>query len=236
MINKTIITTLTILLFNLSAINVTHAQKLEFDLCDYVGETKKGKAYDMGNLSCDDGTNYFGEFRGNRIHGDGILIILPPKISRDFLEQNPFPVIGDRETILKLLDQMVTNAIKFEDIEDILTDEGQERMRQEQLRLKKQLFKFADLTEWLNLVLNQTEIKEQDILNDIQIFVGKFKNGKFIEYFDPDKKFRRVTKLKKLDKIGGGEGNQAALPPLQNLGQLPKPNGLDFNNNGTIFF
>ena len=80
MINKKIITTLAILVFNLSAINVAHAvntAELKFgNGASYIGEVKRGKANGIGALKAADGTNYIGEFKRNIINGEGILIKL----------------------------------------------------------------------------------------------------------------------------------------------------------------
>ena len=236
---NTIIAFLAIVFFNLSTIGVTHAaiDKLKFDFCTYVGEVKRGKALGHGALSCEDGTNYVGQFKRNIINGDGILVILPPVIDNDWLKENPFPQISDKEKIIKLYEEVVKRMIDFKDVDNILTEEGQEKMREVQKNMKLAILRSPGISSWYaNYLKEVVEVRglmtEEEFLEKSQIFAGKWKNGKFIEYFDADKNFRRVTKLKKLNDIGGeGQGNQAALPPVQNLDQLPKPNNLDFFGN-----
>ena len=138
---KTIIAFLAIVFFNLSTIGVTHAaiDKLKFDFCTYVGEVKRGKALGHGALSCEDGTNYVGQFKRNIINGDGILVILPPVID-EWIEENPIPQIFDKERIKKLFREITEKVIAFEDLDDVLTEEGQERMKEKQRQVKQFFF------------------------------------------------------------------------------------------------
>ena len=74
MINKKIITTLTILLINLGAINVAYAAakigELNFgSKAKYIGEVKNAKAHGIGALKTIDGTNYIGKFKNNIVNG-----------------------------------------------------------------------------------------------------------------------------------------------------------------------
>ena len=249
---KTIIAFLAIVFFNLSTIGVTNAakvDKLKFAFCDYIGETKKGKAHYMGSLTCEDGTNYVGEFRRNIINGDGILVILPPVIVNDWLKENPFPQISDKEKIIKLIEEVVERMIDFKDVDNILTEEGQEKMREMQKNMKLALFRSPGISSWYaNYLKEVVEVRglmtEEEFLEKSQIFAGKWKNGKFIEYFDPKKKFRRVVKLNKLKDIGGeregnqdGDGNQAIINAANagNIGDQGNiGNLLDLDGGGVI--
>ena len=227
---KTIITFLAIVFFNLSAIGVTNAakvDKLKFDFCTYMGEVKRGKALGHGALSCEDGTNYIGQFKRNIINGDGILILLPPEIDSSWLEENPFPIISEREEIKRIIEEIVKKMVDFEDVDNVLTEEGQERMRELQKQMKLIFFRSPGMRNWYDATLeNYIEngfMTEEEFIDNLKIFAGRWKWGKFVEYFDPNKKFRRVVKLNKLEDIGGeregnqdGDGNQA----IQNAANL----------------
>ena len=67
--------------------------------------------------------------------------------------------------------------------------------------LKKKFFE-STYPEWLAGALKKANNDEKLLLDEIQIFVGKWQYGTFTEYLDKDKKFRRQTKLKKLGEIG----------------------------------
>ena len=220
---KTIIAFLAIVFFNLSTIGVTNAakvDKLKFDFCTYMGEVKRGKALGHGALSCEDGTNYIGQFKRNIINGDGILVILPPVID-EWIKENPIPQISDKERIKKLFREITEKVIAFEDLDDVLTEEGQERMKEKQRQVKQFFFELGGYEEWYKRMIEwniREGVSEEEFLDQMQMFAGKWKNGKFIEYFDPNKKFRRVVKLNKLKDIGGeregnqdGDGNQAII-------------------------
>ena len=109
MINKKIITTLTILLINLGAINVAYAAKIgELNFgskAKYIGEVKNKKAHGIGALQTTDGTNYIGKFKKNVVNGEGILIKLHANDKLADLKINEnFPQLNKNEIQVALTD------------------------------------------------------------------------------------------------------------------------------------
>ena len=225
MINKKIITTLAILLFNLSAINVAYAAEtgeLNFGgKANYIGEVKSGKAHGIGALQTTDGTNFIGKFNKNVVHGDGILIKLDANNAlADLKISDNFPQLNKNEILGALTDFRDSWA-------DLKENEGQLREAESgkliQLKLQRQNLKkkFFESTypEWWIGVSKKANNDEKLLLDEIQIFFGKWKNGIFTEYLDKKKNFRRQTKLKKLDRIGHDKGNN--IIPIINFRVQP---------------
>ena len=207
MINKKIITTLAILLFNLSAINVAYAEIGELNFgskAKYIGEVKKGKAHGIGALKATDGTNFIGKFKTNIIHGDGILIKLDANDALADLKINDnFPQLNKKE-IQGALADFRDRWVNLKEVGDQVK-EGESgslfQLKIQQQNLKNKFFE-STYPEWWKGVLKKANNDEKLLLDEIQIFVGKWEYGTFTEYLDKKKKFRRQTKLKKLDKIG----------------------------------
>ena len=219
MINKKIITTLAILVFNLSAINVAHAvntAELKFGSgASYIGEVKRGKANGIGALKAADGTNYIGEFKRNIINGEGILIKLNAfgaladlKLNENFPQKN-------KNEIEDALNDFAERWVNLKRVDNQLNEDGLVAMKVEQQNLKKEFFEDT-YPEWWAGALKKANNDEKLLLDNIQIFVGKWKWGSYTEYFGKDKKFRRRTKLKKLTEIGRGDEGNRNIPTLVN--------------------
>ena len=211
MINKKIITTLAILLFNLSAINVAYAAKIgELNFgskAKYIGEVKNGKAHGIGALKTIDGTNYIGKFKRNIVNGEGILIKLHAndKLADLNISKN-FPQLNKNEIQVALTD-FRESWVNLREVKDQITDQDEgffTKLKVQRQNLKKEFFE-STYPEWWKDVLKKTNNDEKLLLEGIQIFVGKWKYGTHTEYLDKDKNFRRQTKLKKLTKIAEDE-------------------------------
>ena len=212
MINKKIITTLTILLINLGAINVAYAAakigELNFgSKAKYIGEVKNGKAHGIGALKTIDGTNYIGKFKRNIVNGEGILIKLHAndKLADLNISKN-FPQLNKNEIQVALTD-FRESWVNLREVKDQITDQDEgffTKLKVQRQNLKKEFFE-STYPEWWKDVLKKTNNDEKLLLEGIQIFVGKWKYGTHTEYLDKDKNFRRQTKLKKLTKIAEDE-------------------------------
>ena len=211
MINKKIITTLAILLFNLSAINVAYAAKIgELNFgskAKYIGEVKNGKAHGIGALKTIDGINYIGKFKRNIVNGEGILIKLHAndKLADLNISKN-FPQLNKNEIQVALTD-FRESWVNLREVKDQITDQDEgffTKLKVQRQNLKKEFFE-STYPEWWKDVLKKTNNDEKLLLEGIQIFVGKWKYGTHTEYLDKDKNFRRQTKLKKLTKIAEDE-------------------------------
>ena len=219
MINKKIITTLTILLINLGAINVAYAAakigELNFgSKAKYIGEVKKGKANGIGALKTIDGTNYIGKFKNNIVNGEGILIKLHANDKLADLKINDnFPQLN-KSQIQGALTDFRENWVNLGEIKDQITDQDEgffTKLKVQRQNLKKEFFESA-YPEWWKDVLKKTNNDEKLLLEGIQIFVGKWKYGTHTEYLDKDKNFRRQTKLQKLNKIDDGAEPDVPVP------------------------
>ena len=219
MINKKIITTLTILLINLGAINVAYAAakigELNFgSKAKYIGEVKKGKANGIGALKTIDGTNYIGKFKNNIVNGEGILIKLHANDKLADLKINDnFPQLN-KSQIQGALTDFRENWVNLGEIKDQITDQDEgffTKLKVQRQNLKKEFFESA-YPEWWKDVLKKTNNDEKLLLEGIQIFVGKWKYGTHTEYLDKKKNFRRQTKLQKLNKIDDGAEPDVPVP------------------------
>jgi len=209
--NKKIITTLAILFFNLSAINVAYAAEtgeLNFgSKAKYIGEVKNGKAHGIGALKTVDGTNYIGVFKRNIVNGAGILIKLHADVAlADLRINDDFPQLNKNE-IQGALTNFRGSWVRLQEVEDQLTsvNEGSLELKVERHNLKKKFFE-STYPEWWTNASKKANNDEKLLLDGIQIFVGKWKYGTHNEYFDKGKNFRRQTKLKKLDEIAKIDG------------------------------
>ena len=215
MINKKIITTLAILLFNLSAINVAYAAakigELNFgNKAKYIGEVKNGKAHGIGALKTVDGNNYIGNFSRNIINGEGILIKLHADGKLADLKINDnFPQLN-KSQIQGALTDFRDRWVNLKQVEDQITyntdqDEGFfTKLKVQRQNLKKEFFE-STYPEWWKGVLKKSNNNEKILLDEIQIFVGKWRYGTHNEYLGKNKNFRRQIKLKKLDQIAEDE-------------------------------
>ena len=226
MINKKIITTLAILLFNLSAINVAYAAEtgeLNFGgKANYIGEVKSGKAHGIGALQTTDGTNFIGKFNKNIIHGDGILIKLDANNAlADLKISDNFPQLNKNE-ILDALNDFRDSWADLKEVEGQVRESESGKLLQlkvQRQNLKKEFFE-STYPEWWVGMLKKANNDEKLLLDEIQIFFGKWKYGIFTEYLDKKKNFRRQTKLKKLDQIGHDKGNLVnIIIPIPNNGE-----------------
>jgi len=226
MINKKIITTLAILLFNLSAINVAYAAKtgeLNFGgKANYIGEVRSGKAHGIGALQTTDGTNFIGKFNKNIIHGDGILIKLDANNAlADLKISDNFPQLNKNE-ILDALNDFRDSWADLKEVEGQVRESESGKLLQlkvQRQNLKKEFFE-STYPEWWVGMLKKANNDEKLLLDEIQIFFGKWKYGIFTEYLDKKKNFRRQTKLKKLDQIGHDKGNLVnIIIPIPNNGE-----------------
>ena len=215
MINKKIITTLAILLFNLSAINVAYAAakigELNFgNKAKYIGEVKNGKAHGIGALKTVDGNNYIGNFSRNIVNGEGILIKLHADGKLADLKINDnFPQLN-KSQIQGALTDFRDRWVNLKQVEDQITyntdqDEGFfTKLKVQRQNLKKEFFE-STYPEWWKGVLKKSNNNEKILLDEIQIFVGKWRYGTHNEYLGKNKNFRRQIKLKKLDQIAEDE-------------------------------
>jgi hypothetical protein len=232
--NKKIITTLAILFFNLSAINVAYAVKTEelnfgnsagVTIANYIGEVKKGKAHGIGALKAVDGTHFIGKFKRNIIHGEGILIKLDPNdVLADLKINDNFPQLNKNQ-----IQSALAFREKWVNLKEIDTQvkQGETLL---QLKVKRQNLKtefFETIyPEWWTGVLKKANNDEKLLLDEIQIFVGKWKYGTFNEYLDKGKKFKRKTKLKKLNKLGEDLGKNKVRKVN---GLIPEVTGFNIN-------
>ena len=213
MINKKIITTLTILLINLGAINVAYAAKIgELNFgskAKYIGEVKNKKAHGIGALQTTDGTNYIGKFKKNVVSGEGILIKLHSNgaVLADLKINENFPQLNKNEIQVALTDfreiwvnlDEVTSQVK-----DNKGTEGLLKLKVKRQNLKKKFFE-SSYPEWWKGVLKKANNDEKLLLDEIQIFVGKWKYGIHTENLGNDRTFRRQIVIKKLDQIAEDE-------------------------------
>ena len=184
MINKKIITTLAILLFNLSAINVAYAAKtgeLNFGgKANYIGEVKSGKAHGIGALQTTDGTNFIGKFNKNIIHGDGILIKLDANNAlADLKISDNFPQLNKNE-ILDALNDFRDSWADLKEVEGQVRESESGKLLQlkvQRQNLKKEFFE-STYPEWWVGMLKKANNDEKLLLDEIQIFLV---NGK-MEY------------------------------------------------------